>query len=110
MLTEGGGVEVAPGAMTRAGNEQPAIAGGQREVADEGVAPDGVVGEEAAEPAAGSGEARQVDAVQMLGHLRPDVRLIPAASHQQHTSLQISNLEVESKSKFRCSTNRGTSR
>jgi len=48
------------------------------EVAEEGVAPDGVVGEEAAEPAAGGGEAEQVEAAEVLGHLRPHVRLVPA--------------------------------
>lgn len=77
-LTEGDGVEEAPGAVERAGRVQVGVVRGEREVADEGIAPDGVVGEEAAEPAAGEGEAHQVPAVQVLGHLRPHVRLIPA--------------------------------
>jgi len=60
LLTEGGEVEVAPGAEERAMNARVGI--GEVEVAEEGVAPDGVVGEEAAEPAAGRGEAEQVEA------------------------------------------------
>ena len=65
VLTQGGGVEEAPGAVERAGNvEDPdhlGIVGAEREVTEEGVAPDGVVGEEAVEPeATGGGEAQQV--------------------------------------------------
>lgn len=51
---------------------------GEVEVAEEGVAPDGVVGEEAVEPATGGGEAEQVEPAQVLGHLRPQVWLVPA--------------------------------
>jgi hypothetical protein len=55
LLTEGGKVEVAPGAGERAMNVRVGV--GEVKVAEEGVAPDGVVGEEAVEPAAGQGEA-----------------------------------------------------
>lgn len=77
VLTEGSEVEVAPGAVERAMNARVGV--GQIEVAEERVAPDGVVGEEAEEPAAGEGEAQQVEAAEVLGHLRPHVWLIPAS-------------------------------
>jgi hypothetical protein len=82
VLTEGVDVEEAPGAVERAGNEEledPGIVGAEGEVTEEGVAPDRVFSEEEmAEAVAGSGEVHQVGAVQVLGHLRPHVRLIPA--------------------------------
>lgn len=86
VLTEGGKVEAAPGAVERAMNAWVGV--GEIEVAKEGVAPDGVVGEEAAEPAAGEGEAQQVEAAQVLGHLRPHVWLIPAS---RNTMFRIQN-------------------
>lgn len=77
VLTEGGKVEVAPGSVERAIDARVGV--GEIEVAEEGVAPDRVVGEEAPEPVAGEGEAQQVEAAQVLGHLRPHVRLVPAS-------------------------------
>ena len=85
VLTQSGGVEDALGAVGWAGNvEDPdhlGIVGAEREVTEEGVAPDGVLVEEAEEPEAGGGEPQQVSAVQVLGHLRPDVQLIPAPNN-----------------------------
>ena len=86
VLTEGGKVETAPGAVERAMYARVGIR--EVEVAEESVAPDGVVGEEAVEPAAGEGEAQQVEAAQVLGHLRPQVRLVPAS---RNTVLRIQN-------------------
>lgn len=84
-LTEGGGVEEAPGAVERAGRVPVGGGGEEGEVAEEGVAPDELVGEEAAEPAAGGGEAHQLRAEQVLGHLRPHVRLVPATTEQKNS-------------------------
>jgi hypothetical protein len=81
LLTEGGSVEAAPGAMERARSRQ--VGGGEREVAD------GVVGEKAVEPVAGEGEAYQVVAAQVLGYLRPNVRLIPASANSWHSEPEI---------------------
>lgn len=61
MLTEGSSVEAAPGAVERARRRH--VSGRELEIADEGVAPDGVIDEKAAEPAAGEGEGYQIIAV-----------------------------------------------
>ena len=82
VLTEGVDIEEAPRAVERAGTEEleeRALVHAEREVAEEGVAPDRVVAqEEVEEPAAGDGEVHQVSTVQVLCYLRPHVRLIPA--------------------------------
>jgi hypothetical protein len=87
VLTEGGSVETAPGAVDRAGRRQ--VGEGEHEVADEGVAPHGVIGEEEVEPVAGEGEAYQVTTAQVLGYLRPEVRLIPASANNWHSEFEI---------------------
>jgi hypothetical protein len=53
------------------------------------VAPHGVVGEEAMESVAGEGETHQVMAAQVLGYLRPNVRLIPASANNWHSEPEI---------------------